>query len=337
MRKLASTSQQRDLPLLYVNLYRAIKRDWVDQSDPSTQVFVRAWCFGLLAETIPACVRLALSQFSKTKGRPSRVKPSRLLLRLVKVLKDAFSRRGLALFFGVGLGCANRLDTLFYPFILLLWPRLKILKSRLFSNSPDVSSGKSDKYVKDRRPAIVSTFLSSFVAAYIAFSLQGNGLHKSFQSATSQLPLVSLPGSDRPSDPLLSTNIQEAIRQTQRRGTPTLNFTLFLLVRAVDTIVRAGHFKVFFGPNYLAKRLADCSDTVLFVLSSWRIMWVWFYKPWLLPPSYDRLVPTPVHYMMQLKYALQMDTFHCKDGPKIIASIATRSQKRVALRSRPGK
>jgi hypothetical protein len=41
--------------------------------------------------------------------------------------------------------------------------------------------------------------------------------------------------------------------------------------------------------KYKACRLlADKGDTLLFVASAWRIMWVWFYKPWLLPPSYDR-------------------------------------------------
>jgi hypothetical protein len=68
----------------------------------------------------------------------------------------------------------------------------------------------------------------------------------------------------------------------------TLDFTLFLLVRALDTSIRATYKKLK-GESYtLIRALAEKGDVLLFWLSSWRIMWVWFYKPWLLPSTYNK-------------------------------------------------
>ncbi|KAH8922946.1 hypothetical protein BT69DRAFT_1297544 [Atractiella rhizophila] len=73
----------------------------------------------------------------------------------------------------------------------------------------------------------------------------------------------------------------------------SLSLTLFSLVRALDTAFRILYRKLSALEAFDSQRsqalldeIAKLGDIFLFWISSWRIMWVWFYQPELLPPSY---------------------------------------------------
>lgn len=74
---------------------------------------------------------------------------------------------------------------------------------------------------------------------------------------------------------------------------PTLDLTLFVFVRAVDTLVRGMYHHTGatygrFGP--LSTFFASNADTLTFSLSCFIIMKSWFYNPEALPPSYNRWI-----------------------------------------------
>ena len=280
------SSKQAGLPPIHINVSRAIKRDWLDKADPSTQVFVRAWCFGYFAETIPACVRLVLLLVSQSRSRNRRALLSSLPLRLKRIFVHGLSHRGLAFFFGVGLGGAKWLEKVLYKLLLRISLHTKAYQEHYLDALPDELIEIRSR--KRRRLQILSTYISSFTASFIAFGLKKVSATNYQDSFGSNLPLVSFPKGSRANDYLTSRNPEEAMLQSKRYETPTLDLTLFLLVRAIDTAVRTMYIAFSGHQNRFVQLLAARGDNILFILSSWRIMWIWFYKPWLLPPSYDK-------------------------------------------------
>lgn len=295
-----SVPQQTALPAFHKNLARAIRRDYYDDADPSTRAFLRAYAFGYLAETGPAFVRLLLSTiitsrrfglFHSFKGFPRR---------LLTILKRALGTDGLALFFGVGLGGAKYLERIIYQALVKVYAvRARNIRAKATPSQDEESALKEpldlspeQKLKRERVLHQASTFLATTLSAFFAFGLQNKngGATQGTPYAASSLPLVSLPRAEQEdARHVHSTNsLQGQIAPNQRYESATMDLTLFLLVRATDTLLRAMYEKTSMGKNKVAQFLADRGDTLLFVLASWRIMWVWFYKPWLLPPSYDK-------------------------------------------------
>ena len=252
------------LPPFHRNLHNAIKTDYYDISHPSTRVFWRAYAFGYLAETVPSTLRLVVA-LALTYG-----KRRRSTLQLARILRDAFGRRGLALFFGATLGGAAWLDVKLQRILSKLWLRLQASKKGRHQLAT-----RAHLDAKQRNAILVaSTFLSTATASLLALGLQRPPRARKPSSAASALPLVKVGSS--------------ASRGKARYQSGTLDFTLFLLVRAMDTALRATYTNAKLARYRAFRLLADKGDALLFVASAWRIMWVWFYKPWLLPPTYDR-------------------------------------------------
>lgn len=248
---------QAELPPFHLNLLRAIRKDWLVESDLSTRVFLRAWIFGYCAQTIPASLRLLALTVLSSKQRS----PSLFLRRLKAILTRAGGRNGLALFFATGLGLSRWLDTLLYRILCTIRSRY--------------SGELEDKNPYSRKISVILTSVATFCSTFLAFRLQHRSRAKGIPPLA-ELPLVTLP-EGKPGARALQASYESS----------TLDFTLFLLVRALDTSIRAAYTKLQ-GESYaLVRALAQKGDMLLFWLSSWRIMWVWFYKPWLLPSTYN--------------------------------------------------
>lgn len=267
-------AEQVQLPSFHVNLKRAIERDYAGYLDPSTPVFLRAYAFGFCAQAGPQLLGVVVSLVLQTRKGLSKVYLKRLARRVAVIFREAAGRRSLGLLFGASLGGAKYLEARFIP--LLRWLQGKGRSQK------DTTSEDS----QERRINLLATFLATTASTWFAFSLQTPLNIASKHSAASDLPLVSF--HDNLNRRSLSIAEDPTITFLEKRyNSPTLDFTLFLLVRAVDTALRALYSETNLAKNKVARLIADKGDVVLFVLSAWRIMFVWFYKPWLLPPGYN--------------------------------------------------
>ena len=290
-------SLQPVVPPLYLNLARSIRRDYSPSqpAHPSTAVFIRSYLFGYAGETLPALLRLvvvaafALHRRAKHGQLRAAIGPvlAAFRRRACRVLKDAGGRSGLALFFGVTLGVSVWLDELLRRVLFRVLRRLK--RWRASKQTPP--STALDATAR-RRVEYLSTFFSTAFVAFAAFGLQASSqAGRGGRTAASKLPLVAV-GNESLGDAPQGSGLGYIGSTSPRRRyeSGTLDFTLFLLVRALDTLIRSAYTKAGLARYGFFAFLADKGDVMLFVAGAWRLMYAWFYKPWLLPPSYDRSV-----------------------------------------------
>lgn len=274
-------------------LYR-VRRDWgpSEPAHPSTAIFVRSYLFGYAGETLPALLRLVivavLALRRNAKHGDLRTVLAAFRLKAYKTLKDAGGRSGLALFFGVTLGGSVWLDELLRR--VLYRGLLRLKRWRASKQTPPSSAlVATDR----RRVEYLSTFVSTAFVAFMAFGLQSSSkAGRGGRTAASKLPLVAV-GDESLGDASRATSTPSYIGGAlprRRYESGTLDFTLFLLVRALDTLIRSVYTKAGLARYGLFAFLADKGDVMLFIAGAWRLMYAWFYKPWLLPPSYDRFV-----------------------------------------------
>lgn len=277
-----TTPAQPECPPFHLNLARAVKRDYIDCADPSTAIFLRAYAFGYVVETVPATLRLTFDVIDLKGAKKVPLLSSKK--RLVRILRNAFGKHGLALFFSVALGGSKWLERVISPIIR----RLYALNRREFEKAESEVSAVSSENATHVRLNRWSTFISSFLAGCLAFSLQNRAIgRKATKTAVGTLPLVSLPTTSQDTHNL---DRHDRYFSRQRYESSTLDLTLFLFVRAIDTSLRAKWANITPSPYSISDLLFKQGDTLLFVLSSWTIMWHWFYKPWLLPPTYNRWI-----------------------------------------------
>lgn len=270
--------EQVRLPSFHANLWRAIERDWAPFIDPSTPVFLRGYAFGFSAQAVPQLLGVVISLVLQCRRGLSRKYLKRLARRVAFIVRSAAGRHGLAFVFGASLGGSKFLE----PRILLLlrWIRRRYTPT---SENATANDGRSEP-----RTRILATYIATLISTWCAFSLQTPASHQGKHAAASDLPLVAFHDAQYSQHPPAAT-IDPTITFTGKRyDSPTLDFTLFLLVRAVDTSLRAAYSEYNLAKNKIARLVSDKGDVVLFVLSAWRIMFVWFYKPWLLPPEYNQ-------------------------------------------------
>lgn len=276
----AGPVSQARLPALHRNVWRALQRDYGDWVDPSTPVFIRAACFGFCAETAPKVLRLLVAVLLRSRKGLTRAHVKRFAKELAHIVRQALSTKGLAFFFGAALGGSRWLSDRIIAFIN--WSQIRRNRLRGQDNKEIVSETEPIPY----RTRILATFAGALISTWCTFELQtpSNPLQK--HAAASDLPLVAFP--DLASHNIVNPDFDPTLVFTEQRyNSPTLDFTLFLLVRAADTALRAVYSESRLAKNKFANLIARKGDIALFVLSAWRIMFVWFYKPWLLPPEYD--------------------------------------------------
>ena len=275
-----NNSKQISVPPLHIGLVRAFQRDYLQNGQPSTQVFLRAYLFGYAAQTLPSLAKLIIATLvALYKGKRRSFEIADDFTRVaIRILRSGLRSRGLALFFGTGLGGAVWLDQLLQRPLLQLAARYK--QSRTLPTDVDAEKLSEADRAKLRA---TSTFLSTFIASLAAICFHASQQRRDKPGPTSKLPLVTAASTSIDgSDPLA--------RFVSPYQSSTLDFTLFLFVRAADTALRAAYAKVGPGNSAVVDFIANAGDTLLFVASSWRIMFMWFYQPDLLPPSYNRCV-----------------------------------------------
>lgn len=270
--------RQVQLPPFHANVRRAIERDWRPFIDPSTPVFLRAYAFGFCAQAVPQVLGVVLSLVLPCRKGLTKFYLKRLDRRILVIVKHAAGRQGLGFFFGAGQGGAKFLE----PRILFLlrWIHRRYARTRQTATSEDAKS--------ETRVKVLATFTATLLSTWCAFALQTPSSILSKHSAASELPLVAYHDYRRQQDTSVVMEDPTIAFTGKRYSSPTLDFTLFLLVRAVDTSLRAAYSEYNLAKNRLARLVAEKGDVALFVLSAWRIMFVWFYKPWLLPPEYNQ-------------------------------------------------
>ena len=202
--------------------------------------------------------------------------------------------------YGVSVGGAKWGDARVEPFVRrllgILDGRLRKLRAKgrdsaaeagtAAASDADDAPGVSDEAVKR-----VSTFVSGTIASLVAISLLQSSPAYARPRFGATPPDVS--ASPYPSFVDAPSPTGPAFLKPPAVQSPTLDLTLFVLVRAVDTLVRTIY--EYTGPSTghagaAVQFVATHADTLVFQLSCWKIMWCWFYQPELLNPSYARWI-----------------------------------------------
>ncbi|GAA5894236.1 hypothetical protein JCM5296_004691 [Sporobolomyces johnsonii] len=283
-------------------------------ADPSTAPFLRAAAIGYAAQTFPAVLRIVLGVALRRKSQSL----LKILRELARALVKGLSPRGLGAAFGLAVGGANYGERWLEPVVRRVY-LAAAEKARAVSEgkgkerevvlSPEEEQDKlrRDDKVVQTLTTWCSATISSLVAVLLLQSSPGYARRPapaSFEPGP-KLDFAVTPYSTtvtelgpQPSQPALGSNRNAAnLRTSVVVQSPTLDLTLLVFVRAVDTLVRGAYensglmdAKGRFGP--LVTFLASQADTLVFWLSCTRIMWCWFYKPHLLPSSYSRWILT---------------------------------------------
>lgn len=278
----------------------------LSQLDPATLPFLRAAALGYAAQVLPRLVKA----LTKRKGKTN----LQVLLQLLKALK--FKTRSLSLAFGIAVGGGKYGERLLEPILRRVYVEVKEKsrsmregkgKQRELTEDEELQKLKTDHKIIQALTTACSATISSLLAIMLLQS-----------SPSYRRPLTPLAGSTDPKldfsvSPYTVTTTAAQIRPSPtiasrstlieskpvRHGpssiaqSPTLDLTLFVFVRAVDTLVRGMYHHTGatygrFGP--LSTFFASNADTLTFSLSCFIIMKSWFYNPEALPPSYNRWI-----------------------------------------------
>ncbi|GJN91600.1 hypothetical protein Rhopal_004623-T1 [Rhodotorula paludigena] len=271
----------------------------VHNQHPSTEPFLRAVLLGWAAQSFPALVRVLLAASTRRSPSSRRQLGTRFLAALCKGLHP----RGLGVAFGVAIGGARWAESLVEPAVrrayLVAVGRTRALregKGKARETEESLADEQQRAVQDERNIRALATFASATLSSLAALLvLQSSPSYRRPTRPTASpanggdldflvTPYTpSLPASavDAPADARLDSRSKQS---------PTLDLTLFVLVRAADTLARAVYERSPPASGQsapLLRFLADQGDTIVFALSSARIMHAWFYAPHLLPPSYS--------------------------------------------------
>lgn len=286
-------------------------------ADPSTLPFLRAYAMGFTAQTFPAVLRILLGAILRRKGAP-RASLLAVLANLLRAVgRGLHPRGGLAMALGIAVGGGKWSESRVEPLVRKLYlAALRRVRERREVRGSSKGEGIEDdesiaKIVEDdKSPAKsreleekhersikrLSTFVASTLSALVSISLLQASPQYSRPKPCSPIvdDLEFLPSPSpypsliveppHPSPKLLSS-------PTLVAQSPTLDITLFIFVRAADTLARAIYEWTGVTSGRAGKAvalLASQADVLVFWASVYRIMWCWFYYPRLLPPSYNR-------------------------------------------------
>ncbi|GAA5958485.1 hypothetical protein JCM3765_007892 [Sporobolomyces pararoseus] len=273
---------------------------FLEEQDPSVLPFFRAFLLGYTAETLPQVIR------ALTKKRKRGSSAFQIVIELVKALK--FRPRGLALAFGLAVGGGKYGERWLEPVLrrayLIGRDKARAImegkgkqKEVILSDDEEVEKLKREHKIVETITTAVSATLSSFLAILL---LQSS---PNYRRPSTPLAVSTDPKLDFSVSPYTVTTTANQVRASGRPSrngattsiaqSPTLDLTLFVFVRAVDTLVRGTYHHTGatdgrFGP--LTTFFASNADTLTFSLSCFIIMRSWFYFPEALPPSYNRWI-----------------------------------------------
>ncbi|GAA5887632.1 hypothetical protein JCM6882_001476 [Rhodosporidiobolus microsporus] len=259
---------------------------------PSTEPFLRAVALGWAAQSVPLVVRVLLAATRRRRRLLT------VIRQLVVALLKGLHPRGLGTAFGVAIGGARWAQDAVEPAVrkgyLAAAGRLRASKGKERETTASLKAEQQRVLQDESNIRSLSTFVASTLSSLAALLiLQSSPIYNRRPS-----PAVTEEKLDFVLTPYTTATPQPPpppaeIAPSRPSQSPTLDLTLFVLVRAADTLVRALHERASpvrgrFAP-YL-RTLIHHADTLVFSASAFRIMWCWFYKPHLLPPSYSKWI-----------------------------------------------
>lgn len=256
---------------------------------PALAPFLRAWALGFSADVIPPTLKLLLTHFLRSSPLARRERWRVLVRKLGEVLVSATGSKGVAFASALAIGGGKLLEGFIEPVVRSAYTF--VLEKR------ENEQGKERKDHSKRIRAI-ATFAATTLSSLLAISLLQSSatyqrpriapLEIETDSDEIQLPYPYSSLTSSSSTPSSSSFLATGDESTTTKPTttkrarnfpvqqsPTLDLTLFLLVRALDSVVR-GIYEVSgvtsgrFGS--VASFLAAQADTIVFSLSCWRIM-----------------------------------------------------------------
>ncbi|KAL4243419.1 TMEM135 family protein [Abortiporus biennis] len=267
-------------------LYQSIS-DYLNSipSDHPLQISLRTYFLSLSLSLGPSLLPFILSQKTRRKGGFTALK---------HVLKREFGVSGFAFAMTAGVGGGAALKRLFDTF-----------EDNEPSSNPDSQNSIQltsafRRFISKLSPT-QKTFLANIISSFISISLLQ--LPQRSKTNNNQCSLHSVP--KRSSIPLTSP-LSES---TRGRTSATLDLTLLLLVRALDSVFRSAVL-----PSSYRSKAGDVGvdgigveeneemrkqkrqaltrkvDAIVFWACSARIMWCFFYEPQRLPRSYNKWI-----------------------------------------------
>ncbi|GAA5835178.1 hypothetical protein JCM11251_006636 [Rhodosporidiobolus azoricus] len=273
------------------------------QRHPSTEPFFRALLLGWAASSLPATLRVLLRA-----GRGKRSLRSAIRA-MAGALASGLRPRGLGVACAVSIGGARWAEDLVEPAVRRAYFaavgrfRLRQAKGKERETSASLEAEQQQTLRDEFAVKLLSTFFAATFSSLTALLIlqSSSSSHRSSPStrlsfstsANDKVDLVLTPYAPTlpASDASPATPPEFACARPPQ--SPTLDLTLFVLVRAADTFIRAVHERAppirgRYAP--FLRAIVDNSDTLLFSASASRIMWCWFYKPHLLPPTYSNWI-----------------------------------------------
>lgn len=234
------------------------KKQHLVPPDAAVRLFVRAAALGYTASVLPGLLKILLLQATLCR-RGKGIRAGAIARQLLDEAREGLSGRGWGVAAGIAFGGSKWGEQILEPWI----------RNAFRSWRTERREGE-DSEVDDHRIRTLSTLLSSTLASFLAISL----LHSSPQFLRSQviesqsLHLPQLP----------NTSTLTPLPDPPIAVSPTLDLTLFIFVRATDILVRRAseliHARNLKGRSErVAHFLASYADTLVFAISTWRIMW----------------------------------------------------------------
>jgi hypothetical protein len=321
--------------------------------DPSTAPFVRAYSLGYAAAVVPSLLRIILGGLLKRKGAAPSSGLLGVLREVLVAMVKGLSPRGLAMAFGVSVGGAKWGESRVEPFVRRMYER--VLRSRKGANAK-VDGGKEDDVAThayhERMISSLSTWAAATIASLVSITLlqsspryrrpalggSGSLAGDELEYGPSPYPSLVAP------DPGPASNVTRASSSTTKfqksvvPQSPTLDITLFILVRAADTLVR-GIYEYTGVTNgrggAVVAFVASQADTLVFWLSCWRIMWCCESYPSIprargTDETCDRVLPP----LSSPSFVQQVDLYPRSHGSPTPPTPSGRSIRRLHVRSR---
>lgn len=265
-------------------------------NDPSTLPFLRAYGMGYGLSTVPSLLRILVAYMLNQKGSKDRTLLS-VLGRLFKAALKGMSPRGFAMAFGIAVGGGKWGEGRVEPVVRDVYFRVltqvtarrerKRVEAGLVSTDEARPEHKARQILRDERNIkALSTFVSSTISSLLSITLlQSSPSYKRPRNNKAITRIDSDNFGPSPYPSLTTSDSRRAISNGTTNAvlpnaivaqSPTLDITLFILVRAVDTIVRGIYEYTGVTSGRAGKAvafIANQADTLVFSLSCWRIMW----------------------------------------------------------------
>lgn len=332
-------------------------------NDPSTLPFLRAYGMGYGLSTAPSIIRILVAYMLNKEGSKDR-SLLRVLAQLFKAVVRGLSPRGFAMAFGIAVGGGkwgeSRVEPVVRNVYLRVLAQATARRARGCAVAGVVSTDDSRPDIKasqilrdERNIKALSTFVSSTISSLLSITLLQSS--PSYKRPTNNKAITQIDSENFGPSPYPSLTTSNS-RALASKGTsnavlpndivaqsPTLDITLFILVRAVDTMVRGIYEYTGVTSGRAGKAvafIANQADTLVFSLSCWRIMWCCAFHQY--GPSCVPLLTNVAMFVGRVlregkitSFLQSMDSETCEDGSSIACFAPVRQEGRICVWTAP--